>query len=109
MIEFFSDEVRDMRETLALALLCLLIAVASLGAVAWAVVDAAREGVLVGEILTLDGLLMISVSLLLSVMFGFCFLWLARDTGLWEKVKRRRVAASAPANPAADDKPPSGS
>jgi len=95
-----------MRETLALALLCLLIALASLGAVVWAVASAAREGVLVGEILTLDGLLMISVGLLLSSMFGFCFLWLARDAGLWERVKRRRAAAPVAGNPATLEKPP---
>lgn len=95
-----------MRETLALALLCLLIAVASLGAVAWAVARAAWEGFLVGEILTLDGLLMIAVGLLVSLMFGFCFLWLARDAGLWEAVKRRRAAAPVAANPAAEGRPP---
>ena len=95
-----------MRETLALALLCLLIALASVGAVVWAVASAAREGLLVGEILTLDGLLMIAVGLLVSSMFGFCFLWLARDTGLWERIKRRRAAPAAALNPGPQDKPP---
>ncbi len=90
-----------MRETLALALLCLLIALASLGAVAWAVARAAWEGVLVGEILTLDGLLMIAVGLLVSSMFGFCFLWLARDAGWLQRLARRRAAA----NPGAPEKP----
>jgi len=95
-----------MREILALALLCLLIALASLGAVVWAVASAAREGLLVGEILTLDGLLMVAVALLVSSMFGFCFLWLARDTGLWERIKRRRAAPAAELNPGPQDKPP---
>lgn len=90
-----------MRETQALALLCLLIALASFGAVVWAVASAAREGMLVGEILTLDGLLLISVGLLVSAMFGFCFLWLARDAGWLDRLTRRRAAA----NPAAPENP----
>jgi len=85
-----------MRETLVLTLLCLLIAAASLAAVVWTVVRAALEGMFVGAVLTLDSLLLISIGLLLSLMFGFCALWLARDAGLLEVVRRRRAA---PANP----------
>lgn len=87
-----------MRETLTLALLSLLISLASLAAVAWAAVRAALDGLFVEEILTLDGLLMISVGLLVSAMFAFCFLWLARDARLLDYLKSRRPGSSSEEN-----------
>lgn len=87
-----------MRETLGLALLSLLIAVGSLAAVGWAVLRAVLRGLFVGEILSLDGLLMIALGLLISSMFGFCALWLAHDAGLLERLRPRRASAKQPAS-----------
>lgn len=88
-----------MRETLVLALLSLIVALVSLAVVIWTVADAALTGMLRSTILTLDGLLMISVGLLISLMFGFCFLWGARELRLWERLPRRRQAAAPAGNP----------
>lgn len=106
MIQFFQREVFEMRETLGLAFLCLLIAVASFAVMLWVVVQAALQGLFVGEILTLDGLLMISICLLFSVVFGFCFLWLAHDAHLWEMLKGRRPPLSDGTKSPAEEKPP---
>lgn len=80
-----------MREILGLALLCLIVI---LGAV----------GVLVrtffqGTSWTMDRLLLAAVCLLLAGIFGFCFLWLARDAHLWEMLKNRRPIATNPDKP----------
>lgn len=95
-----------MRETAALALLCLFIALAALGVVFWVIIDAARDGVLVTTVLSLDGLLMISVALLIATMFGFCFLWLAYEARLWELLKSRRSALADSRQPASSEKAP---
>jgi hypothetical protein len=75
-----------MREVLALILFCLLIAVACLGAAAWALLS--------GEGLTLDVLLLVFVCLTLTAVFGFCAVWVAWDAGLLEPLKRRMGAAN---------------
>lgn len=106
VIQFLFYEVSNMRETLALALFCLLVAVLSFGVVLWVVVDATLEGMLLGAVLTLDGLLLIAIGLLIGGMFGFCFLWLMRDARLWEVVKNRRLAVSAEKNSSTEEKPP---
>ena len=82
-----------MREMIALALLCLFVAVASLGVMVWAIVDALLDR-LPSEIINMDGLLLIAVCLLLAAIFGFCFAWLARDARLWERVKGKAVATN---------------
>lgn len=104
VIESSLRGMRSMRETIALAALCLFIAAGSLAAVGWMVVRAAREGLFLGEVLTLDGLLMISVGLLVTAVFGFCFLWLANDAGLWKRL--RRPAGASGQAPATPEKPP---
>lgn len=78
-----------MREVIALCLLCLVLALASLGAMVW--------GALAMPLLSMDGLLLVAVCLTLAVFFGFCFLWLAYEVRLWELVKRHHAAASNPA------------
>jgi hypothetical protein len=77
-----------MREMIALALLCLLLAVGSLAVLAWAAVST--------PILSLDGLLLAAICLTLAAVFGFCSLWLARDIGLVEMLKSRRAGAANP-------------
>lgn len=77
-----------MRELIALCLLCLILALASLGAMVW--------GALVMPLLSMDGLLLVAVCLTLAVFFGFCFLWLAYEARLWELVKGRHAVASNP-------------
>lgn len=90
-----------MRETIALALVCLLLTVVSLAALVWAVGQALVDR-LPSEILNLDGLLLSAVCLLLATVFGFCFLWFARDARLWEWVKNRgRLGSGAAEDPAA--------
>lgn len=85
-----------MRETIALALVCLLLTVVSLAALVWAVGQALVDR-LPSEILNLDGLLLSAVCLLLATVFGFCFVWFARDARLWEWVKNRGRGIPAPA------------
>ncbi|MGH9805356.1 MAG: hypothetical protein ACRD4D_09315 [Candidatus Acidiferrales bacterium] len=77
-----------MREIIALAVICLLIVLASLGIAAWTAVS--------GSLFTLDGLLLVSICLMLAAVFGGCFLWLAYDAGWLERLKSRRVAGSSP-------------
>ena len=77
-----------MGEILALALFCLLVAVACLGVVAWTAIT--------GPFFSLDSLLLTSICLLLATVFGFCFLWLARGARLLEWLKSRRDQASKP-------------
>ncbi len=77
-----------MREIIALAVICLLIVVASLGIVAWTAIS--------GWLLTLDGLLLVSICLMLAAVFGACFLWLAYDAGWLKKLKSRRTSSAAP-------------
>ncbi|MDA2913037.1 hypothetical protein MYX77_03600 [Acidobacteriia bacterium AH_259_A11_L15] len=95
-----------MREMLALALLCLLLALGSLGIVVWFVVDAALEGMIQSRVLTLDGLLMIAIGLAVSFAFGICFAWTVHDAHLWELVLPRRQAAAQPGNPSSQEKTP---
>jgi len=83
-----SLEARPMGEILALALFCLLVAVVSLGVVAWSAIS--------GPFFSLDSLLLTSICLLLAAVFGFCFLWLARDARLLEWLKSRRDQTSQP-------------
>ena len=90
-----SLEARPMGEILALALFCLLVAVVSLGVVAWSAVS--------GPFFTLDNLLLTSICLLLAAVFGFCFLWLARDARLLEWLKSRRDQPSKPDNTSKQD------
>ncbi|MFQ5663898.1 MAG: hypothetical protein ACE5HL_08705 [Terriglobia bacterium] len=47
----------------------------------------------------MDRLLLAAVCLLLAGIFGFCFLWLARDAHLWEMLKNRRPIATNPDKP----------
>lgn len=75
-----------MREIIALALLCLLLAVGPLAVLAWAAVS--------GSLFSMDGLLLATICLTLAAVFGFCFLWLARDGGLWEMLKSHRASSS---------------
>ena len=89
------SEARLMRETIALALFCLLMTVLSLAALVWAVGEALVDR-LPSEILNLDGLLLAAICLLLATVFGFCFAWLARDARLWEWMKNRGRAVPAP-------------
>jgi hypothetical protein len=77
-----------MRETIALAALCLLIALASLGIAVWTAVS--------GSLFTLDGLLLVSICLLLATVFGGCFLWFAYDAGWLKLLKRPSAAGTAP-------------
>ncbi len=92
-----------MRETLILSLLCLIVALVSLGVVVWAVADAALAGLLAESILTLDGLLMVSIGLLTSLVFGFCFLWTAREARLWEMLRRPSRATAPAGNPSPEE------
>lgn len=78
-----------MRELIALCLLCLILALASLGAMVW--------GALAMPLLSMDGLLLVAVCLTLAVFFGFCFLWLAYEARLWELLRSRRTVAAPPA------------
>lgn len=80
-----------MREIIALALFCLLVAVGSLAVAAWTAIS--------GSLFTLDGLLLAAICLLLATVFFFCFLWFARDARLLDWVKARRRVASAPEPP----------
>ena len=98
VVVFFFREVAEMRETLALAGLCLLIAVVSLGVMLWAVVDAFLDH-LPSEVFNVDSLLLIAICLFMSTVFGFCAAWIARDAGLWPVVRNRRPASSDPKNP----------
>jgi hypothetical protein len=77
-----------MREIVALAVFCLLIVVACFGMVIWTAVS--------GELFTLDGLLLVSICLMLAAVFGGCFLWLAYDAGWLERPKLRRGPSSSP-------------
>ncbi|MFQ5723743.1 MAG: hypothetical protein ACE5G6_04565 [Terriglobia bacterium] len=95
-----------MREVLALALLCLLLALGSLGFVVWFVVDAALEGMLRGRVFTLDGLLLVAIGLTVSFAFGLCFAWTLRDADLRELLLPRRQPAAQPGNPSSKDNTP---
>lgn len=75
-----------MREIIALALLCLLLALGSLGVLAWAALS--------GPIFSMDGLLLAAICLTLAAIFGLCFLWLATEARLWELLKSRRAGGS---------------
>lgn len=86
-----------MRETVVLALICLLMTFVCLAALAWALGVAVVDR-LPSEFLNLDGLLLAAICLLLTTVFGFCFAWLARDAGLWAMVKARRREAVGQAN-----------
>lgn len=88
-----------MRETIALMLFCFLMVLASLGVLLWAILQ--------GNIFSMDGLLLAAICLLVSSVFGICFVWLAHDTGLGEMLRRPRQASSEPArtNPESDSKP----
>lgn len=77
-----------MREIMGLALFCLVVTLASLGVLVWAVLQ--------GTILSLDGLLLTTVCLLLAAIFGFCFVGLARDARLWDMLRNRGTTASQP-------------
>lgn len=77
-----------MREIIAVAVLCLLIVLASLGLTVWTALS--------GSLFTLDGLLLVSICLLLATVFGGCFLWLAYDAGWLERLRSRRAANTAP-------------
>lgn len=77
-----------MREIIALALLCLVLALVSLVVLVWAAFS--------GALFTLDGLLLAAICLTLAAMFGSCFLWLAYDAGWWRLLKSRWQTASNP-------------
>ena len=77
-----------MREIIALAVFCLLVAAGALAAAVGTAVS--------GSLFTLDGLLLVSICLLLAAVFGFCFLWLARDVGWLERLKSLRRSATPP-------------
>ncbi|MFQ5777528.1 MAG: hypothetical protein ACE5IP_05930 [Terriglobia bacterium] len=70
-----------MRETIALALLCLVITLASLGAVV--------ATLLRGELFTMDGLLLAAICLTLATIFFFFLVWLISASSLREKFRRR--------------------
>lgn len=70
-----------MRETIALALLCLVITLASLGAVV--------ATLLRGELFTMDGLLLAAICLTLAAIFFPFLLWLVSASPLREKLRRR--------------------
>lgn len=77
-----------MREIIALALFCLLVAVGALAVALWTAIS--------GSLFTLDGLLLVSICLLMVTVFAFCFLWLARDAGWLERMKSRRRSPAPP-------------
>ncbi|MFQ5694895.1 MAG: hypothetical protein ACE5HB_02810 [Terriglobia bacterium] len=79
-----------MREEIVLTFFCLFVVLASLGVLVW--------GAVTGPLLSLDGLLLVSICLSVAALFAFFFLWMARDVGLWERLKRGRGAAVG-ANP----------
>jgi len=78
-----------MREVVILSLLCLFLALASLGALVW--------GVLSMPLFSLDGLLLTAICGTLATFFGFCFLWFAYEARLWERFRRQNQAAVGPA------------
>ena len=71
-----------MGEIITLAVFCVLMVLASLGVAVWTAVS--------GSFFTLDGLLLVSICLLLAAVFGGCFLWLAYDAHWLDRVKRLR-------------------
>jgi len=77
-----------MSEIIALAVICLLIVVASLGVAGWTALS--------GGLFSLDGLLLISICLMLAAVFGVCLLWLAYDAGWLQKLMSRRAAGAPP-------------
>lgn len=80
-----------MREIVILSLLCLFLAVASLGAMVW--------GALSMPLFSMDGLLLVAICGTLAAFFAFCFVWFAYEARLWEALRRKKepAASSAPA------------
>ena len=76
-----------MREIIALAAFCLLVVLASLVLAAWTALS--------GSLFTLDGLLLVSICLLLATVFGGCFLWIAYDAGLLHRLRGRSSTGAA--------------
>jgi len=78
-----------MKEIIALALFCLLVAAGSLAVAGWALVA--------GEGLTLDTLLLVAICVSLSGLFGLVFLWIAYDAKLLDLIKKPGGASANPA------------
>jgi hypothetical protein len=78
-----------MREVVILSLLCVFLAVVSLGAMVW--------GVLIMPLFSLDGLLLVAICGTLATFFAFCFVWFAYEARLWEAIRRRKEPAAGPA------------
>lgn len=83
-----------MREILILSLLCLFLALLSLGAMVW--------GALTMPLFSLDNLLLAAICGTLAVFFAFCFLWFAYEARLWEVLRRRKDPSAAPASAEAE-------